>query len=83
MFFFLIKLVAGLLSNSISITADAINNLNSGSSVVTLMGFISGKPADAQHPYGHARMEYISGLIVSFIIMFLGLQLILSSVKKY
>lgn len=83
-FLFLIKLVAGLLSNSISITADAINNLtDSGSSVVTLMGFkISGKPADAQHPYGHARMEYISGLIVSFIIMFLGLQLILSSVKK-
>ena len=83
-FLFLIKLVAGLLSNSISITADAINNLtDSGSSVVTLVGFkISGKPADAQHPYGHARMEYVSGLIVSFIIMFLGLQLIKSSVLK-
>lgn len=83
-FLFLIKLVAGLLSNSISITADAINNLtDSGSSVVTLVGFkISGKPADAKHPYGHARMEYVSGLIVSFIIMFLGLQLIKSSVSK-
>lgn len=81
---FLIKITAGTLFHSIAITADAVNNLSdSGSSVVTLIGFrISGKPADAKHPYGHARMEYISGLIVSFIILFLGLQLIQSSVNK-
>ncbi len=81
---FIIKIIAGLLFNSISIVADAVNNLSdSASSVVTLVGFkISGKPADEKHPYGHARMEYISGLIVSFIIIFLGLQLIISSVDK-
>lgn len=81
---FIIKIAAGTLFNSISITADAVNNLSdSGSSVITLIGFkISGKPADAKHPYGHARMEYISGLIVSFIILFLGLQLIQSSIGK-
>lgn len=81
---FIIKISAGLAFNSIAIIADAVNNLSdSGSSLVTLWGFkLSGKPADAQHPYGHARMEYISGLIVSFIILFLGLQLIRSSVEK-
>lgn len=81
---FLIKITVGTLFNSIAITADAVNNLSdSGSSLVTLLGFkISGKPADAQHPYGHARMEYLSGLIVSFIIMFLGIQLIQSSIAK-
>lgn len=81
---FLIKITAGTLFNSISITADAFNNLSdSGSSLVTLISFkISGKPADAKHPYGHARMEYISGLIVSFIILFLGIQLIQSSIDK-
>ncbi len=81
---FLIKIIAGMLFNSISIIADAVNNLSdSGSSVITLVGFkISGKPADDKHPYGHARMEYISALIVSFIILFLGIQLILSSIDK-
>ena len=81
---FIIKIIAGLLFNSISIVADAVNNLSdSASSVVTLVGFkISGKPADEKHPYGHARMEYISGLIVSFIIIFLGLQLIMGSFEK-
>lgn len=81
---FIIKIIVGTLFNSISIIADAINNLSdSGSSLVTLMGFkISGKPADAKHPYGHARMEYISGLIVSFIVLFLGIQLFKSSVDK-
>lgn len=81
---FLIKIIAGTIFNSISIIADAINNLSdSGSSVITLVGFkISGKPADAKHPYGHARMEYISALIVSFIILFLGLQMIQSSINK-
>lgn len=81
---FLIKIIAGTISGSISITADAVNNLSdSGSSIVTLIGFkISGKPADANHPYGHARMEYISGLIVSFIIMVLGFELAKTSVEK-
>ena len=81
---FTIKIIVGTLFSSISITADAVNNLSdSGSSIVTLIGFkISGKPADAKHPYGHARMEYVSGLIVSIIVMFLGLQLIQDSVAK-
>lgn len=81
---FIIKIAVGLLFNSISITADAVNNLSdSGSSLVTLLGFkLSGKPADADHPFGHQRMEYISGLVVSFIILFLGLQLIQSSFDK-
>lgn len=81
---FLIKITVGTLFHSISITADAVNNLSdSGSSVVTLVGFkISGKPADAGHPYGHARMEYISGLIVSFVIVILGFQLVQTSADK-
>ena len=81
---FLIKIAVGTIFNSIAITADAINNLSdSGSSLVTVIGFkISGKPADAEHPYGHARMEYISGLVISFVILILGLQLIKSSVEK-
>ena len=81
---FLIKIIAGTLFHSIAISADAVNNLSdSGSSIVTLAGFkISGKPADAKHPYGHARMEYISGLIVCFIILYLGLQLVQSSIDR-
>ncbi len=81
---FIIKITAGMLSNSIAIIADAINNLSdSGSSLVTVLGFkLSGRPADEKHPYGHARMEYISGLIVSFIILILGFQLIQTSAKK-
>ncbi|HYH01847.1 MAG TPA: cation diffusion facilitator family transporter, partial [Bacillota bacterium] len=81
---FSIKISAGLIFNSIAIIADAVNNLSdSAASLVTLLGFkLSGKPADAEHPYGHARMEYISGLTVSFLILFLGLQLIQTSVTK-
>lgn len=81
---FIIKITVGTIFNSISITADAVNNLSdSGSSIVTLISFkISGKPADAKHPYGHARMEYVSGLIVSVIVMFLGFQLIQGSIRK-
>jgi cation diffusion facilitator family transporter len=83
-FLFTIKVTVGTIFNSISIIADAVNNLSdSGSSVVTLAGFkISGKPADVKHPYGHERMEYVAGLIVSVIILFLGLQLIQGSVQK-
>jgi len=81
---FIIKLVIGIIANSISIIADAINNLSdSGASIVTLVCFkISGKPADAEHPYGHARAEYISSLIVSFIIVILGFELIRNSIAK-
>lgn len=81
---FVIKIVVGTVFNSIAITADAVNNLSdSGASLVAVFGFkLSGKPADAQHPYGHARIEYISGLIVSFIVVILGVQLVQSSVAK-
>lgn len=81
---FAIKIVVGVVFNSIAITADAVNNLSdSGASLVALFGFkLSGKPADAQHPYGHARIEYISGLIISFIVVILGVQLVQGSVAK-
>ncbi len=81
---FFIKVTAGTVFHSISITADAVNNLSDcGSSVITLIGFkISAKPADIEHPYGHARFEYISGLIVSLIVFIVGLQLAESSVRK-
>lgn len=78
------KILAGAVFGSISVTADGINNLSdAASSVITLIGFkIAGKPADEKHPYGHARMEYIAGLVVSFIILMLGLNLAQSSFDK-
>ena len=78
------KLTAGFLFNSIAMVADGVNNLSdTASSVITLFGFmLSEKPADKKHPYGHARMEYISALMVSFVVVFLGLQLLAGSVKK-
>lgn len=81
---FLAKLAIGLLSGSISIIADALNNLSDcASSVITLAGFkLAGRPADEEHPYGHARFEYISGLVVSFFILFVGTQLLKSSFTK-
>lgn len=81
---FIFKLIVGILSSSVSITADAINNLSdAASSVVTLVGFkLSSKPADEDHPFGHARVEYVAGLVISFIIIFLGLQLAGSSISK-
>ncbi len=81
---FVIKIIVGTLSGSIAITADAINNLSdSASSLVTLVGFkISGKPADSDHPFGHGRMEYVAGLMVSLIIVIIGYQLTVSSVEK-
>lgn len=81
---FAFKITAGLLFHSIAVVADAVNNLSdSASSIITLVGFkLSGKPADEKHPYGHARMEYLSGLIVSFIILILGVQLAQSSFEK-
>ena len=81
---FLMKIIVGTVFHSVSVTADAVNNLtDSGSSVVTLIGFkMASKPADEKHPFGHARIEYLSGVIVSFIIIFLGLQLGMSSIEK-
>ena len=81
---FLIKLLAGVLTGSVSITADALNNLSDASgAIVTLIGFrIADKPADEHHPYGHARAEYLSGLGVAALILFIGFELVKSSVEK-
>ena len=78
------KFFAGTLSGSIAITADAFNNLSdAGSSVVTLLGFrIAAKMPDPGHPFGHGRIEYLSGLLVSGLIVVMGLQLLQSSVQK-
>ena len=81
---FLAKLLAGILTGSVSIMADAVNNLSdASSSVVTLIGFkIAAKPADSKHPYGHARVEYMSGLLVSAMILMIGYTLAESSLDK-
>lgn len=81
---FIIKLVAGLVSGSVAMMADAVNNLtDSISSIVAIIGFkLSEKPADDDHPFGHARIEYISGIIISFIMVFLGLQFGMASIEK-
>ena len=81
---FAAKLTVGTLSGSVSITADAMNNLSdASSSVVTLLGFkLAEKPADEDHPYGHARFEYLSGLAVAVLILFIGFELAKTSVVK-
>lgn len=78
------KLTAGLLSGSIAIIADAVNNLSdAGSSIITLFGFkLAASKPDSDHPYGHGRMEYISGLLVSILILFMAYELIKSSIQK-
>lgn len=78
------KFLAGILSSSIAITADAFNNLSdAGSSVVTLLGFqLAEKKPDPDHPFGHGRMEYLSGLGVSLLILLMGVELVKSSVDK-
>lgn len=78
------KLVIGIISKSVSIIADAFNNIgDAGSSVVTLMGFrLSGKHADKEHPMGHGRFEYISAFIVDILIIFVGVELFKSSIEK-
>lgn len=78
------KFVTGLLTNSIAITADAVNNLSdAGSSVITLAGFkLAEQKADSEHPYGHGRMEYIAGFVVAAIILIMGFELIRSSIEK-
>ena len=81
---FAFKLLVGILSGSVSITADALNNLSDASgSILTLVGFrLAGKPADVHHPYGHARFEYLSGLAVSAMILLIGFELAQTSVEK-
>lgn len=78
------KTLAGLLSGSIAITADAFNNLSdAGSSLITLVGFrLAGQKPDPQHPFGHGRFEYISGLLVSLLILLMGFELGKSSIEK-
>ena len=81
---FISKIIIGILFNSIAIIADAINNLtDAANSVISFIGFIiSGKPADKDHPYGHARYEYLACLLVSFVILMLGLSLLKTSFLK-
>lgn len=78
------KITVGLLFSSLAVLADGLNNLtDSASSGVSLLGFkIANKPADKKHPFGHARMEYLCALIISFIICALGVELVISSIKK-
>ncbi len=78
------KFFVGSVSNSVSITADAINNLSdAGSNIVTILGAkLSSKPVDKEHPFGHGRMEYISALVVAFLIFTMGFELFKSSVAK-
>lgn len=79
-----LKLFAGILCSSVSIVADALNNLSdAASSVITLIGFkMSGKPADKEHPFGHGRIEYICGFLVSVAILIMGFELLINSAKK-
>lgn len=81
---FAIKLSVGLLVNSIAIIADAVNNLSDvGASMVTIFGFkLSSKPADKEHPFGHGRIEYISGLIVAFLVLMVGFEFIRTSIDR-
>ena len=72
------------LFGSVAVLADGVNNLSdAGSSIVTLLGFkLAAKPADREHPFGHARLEYIAGLLISFLIIYVGIELVKSSVEK-
>ena len=81
LFLCIVKITLGLISGSISIAADGLNNLSDmGSSVVTMIGFkMAGKPADSDHPFGHGRIEYISAFIVAMLILLVGFELIKSS----
>ena len=81
---FIGKFFAGTLAGSIAITADAFNNLSdAGSSFVTLLGFqMAGQKPDSEHPFGHGRIEYLSGLAVSMLILLMGVELAKSSLQK-
>lgn len=81
---FIIKLFVGIITKSISVTADAFNNLSDAtSSLITMIGFkLASKPADKEHPFGHGRVEYLSGLVVSFMVMLVGFEFIKSSYER-
>lgn len=81
---FAAKFLASILAGSLAMQADAINNLSdAGSSVVSLISFkISAKPADRDHPFGHARIEYVASMIVSFLILFVGIELVRGAIDK-
>ena len=81
---FTVKFFAGMISGSVAITADAFNNLSdAGSSVVTMVGFkMAGQKPDPEHPFGHGRIEYVTGLVVSMIIILMGVELLKSSYDK-
>ena len=78
------KLIIGIFANSMSIISDALNNVSdAGSSIVTMIGFkMSQKKVDADHPWGHGRMEYITGFFVDILIILVGFELLQSSVDK-
>ena len=84
LFLFALKLIIGLLTGSISIAADAFNNLSDGlSCLISIVGFkVSGKEPDAKHPFGYGRTEYIAGLIVSFIIILVGFEFFKTSLDR-
>ena len=79
-----VKLLIGSVTHSIAITADALNNLSdAGNSCISVLGFrLSAKPADQEHPYGHGRIEYLAGMGVAVVIMYMGVELIKSSIQK-
>ncbi len=81
---FSVKLSVGIILNSIAVTADAFNNLSDTiSSLITIIGFkLASKPADHEHPYGHGRIEYISGLIVSFMVLYVGIEFLKTSISR-
>jgi cation diffusion facilitator family transporter len=81
---FAIKLTMGLIINSIAFIGDAFNNLtDAASSLITILGFkLASKPADEEHPFGHGRLEYIAGLIVSFLVLLVGYELLKSSIDR-
>lgn len=83
-FLFLVKFFIGTVSHSIAITGDAFNNLSDvGSSIVTFIGFkMASQPADEDHPFGHGRIEYISGLVIAFFILMVGVEILKTSVDK-
>ncbi len=78
------KFIVGFISGSVSITADAANNLSdASSSIISLFGFkLAEKAADEDHPYGHARYEYISGFIIAVLVLFIGIELLKGSIEK-
>ena len=81
---FIIKLIIGFIANSVTIMADAFNNLSDSlSSIITIIGFkLSSKPADKEHPYGHARYEYITGTMVALLVFAVGIIFVKSSIQK-